>query len=447
MRHLLETTRQDNEKLAKKILELTCAPSPDSSPHECPAAVLAGADAIVSHIEVNDHHGVGVLLARLFSECDNIVSIRSKDFYEGRQTFGAMHACVSHGNASRDAVFWKVLAALRGSTVKRVLCVPYFPDDALNAIALKELFGVPLCTFLMDDQNLTADGIPDSLMRELLAKSSLRLAISPELYAGYELKYGFKMSYMPPLVSNRFILPHVNQLPDAALRSKSAVIFGNIWGQRWIELLRRTVRDSGITLRWYNNGEFRFLSCTKEALADDGIVLQDGARDADEAMVELLRRAPFVVVPSGVLDDTDDRRFIAQLSLPSRIPYILATSQAPILVMGSPETAAARFVTAAGIGMVTPYDSAAFQKAVERISLPDVNLEMRRAALLIAMRFADVGGAEWLWQSLSRGEPVDARYEEMMPRQKPDFSRLIARFDRGITVDSAPVAGFGCGAK
>ena len=424
---LSESTRQTNEELEKRILAIAGAPSPDASPHECPTVVLKDADAIVSHIEVNENHGVGVLLARMFSQYDNIVSIRSKDFYEGRQTFGAVHICISHGNAPRDEVFWKVLEGLRGSTVKRVLCVPYFPDDALNAIALKELFGVPLCAFLMDDQNLTADGIPDSLMRELLAKSALRLAISPELYAGYELKYGYKMSFMPPLVSTRFILPRVNQLPDAALQSKSAVIIGNIWGQRWLELLRRTVRDSGVTLQWYNNGEFRWLSCTKEALADDGIILQDGSRDPDERMVEVLRQAPFVVVPSGVLDDTDDRRFIAQLSLPSRIPYILATSQAPILVMGSPETAAARFVTANGIGMVAPYDRQAFQDAVERISRPDVNLEMRRAALLLALRFADIGGAEWLWQSLARGEPLDSRYEEMLPRQMPDLSRFIAR--------------------
>jgi hypothetical protein len=423
---LSESTRQTNEELAKTILAIAGPPPPDACPPECPPVVLQDADAIVSHIEVNQNHGVGVLLARLFSQYDNIVSIRSKDFYEGRQTFGAINICISHGNAPRDQVFWKVLEGLRGSTVKRVLCVPYFPDDILNAIALKELFGVPLCTFLMDDQNLTADGIPDSLMRELLAKSALRLAISAELYEGYGLKYGYKMSFMPPLVPTRLILPRVNQLPDAALKSKSAVIIGNIWGQRWLELLRRTVRDSGVTLRWYNNGEFRWLSCTKEALADDGIILQDGSRDPDERMVEVLRHAPFVVVPSGVLDDTDDRRFIAQLSLPSRIPYILATSQTPILVMGSPQTAAARFVTANEIGIVTPYDRQAFRTAVDRISRPDVNLEFRRAALLLALRFADIGGAEWLWQSLARGEPLDGRYEEMLPRQMPDLSRLLA---------------------
>ena len=79
----------------------------------------------------------------------------------------------------------------------------------------------------------------------------------------------------------------------------------------------------------------------------------------------------------------------------------------------------------AGIGMVAPYDRCAFQEAVERISRPDVNLEMRSAALMLAMRFADLGAAEWLWESLTSGEPVDRRYEEMMPRQRPDLSRIV----------------------
>jgi len=301
-----------------------------------------------------------------------------------------------------------------------VLCVPYFPDDALNAIALKESFGAPLCTYLMDDQNLCANGIPDAVMAELLAKSTLRLAISPELSAGYELKYGHKMWLMPPLVPTRFIPLCLNKLPEAALEAKSGIIVGNIWGQRWIELLRETVRDSGITLRWYNHGEFRWLPFSSEALSSDGIIPQEGPPDPDERMVEILRHASFVVVPSGTLDETDDRRFIARLSFPSRIPYILATSHAPILVLGHPETVAARFVAGAGIGMVAPYGRRAFQEAVERITRPAVNIEMRRAAFSLSIRFADLGAADWLWSSLAKGEPVDGRYEEMMPRREPE---------------------------
>jgi hypothetical protein len=63
---------------------------------------------------------------------------------------------------------------------------------------------------------------------------------------------------------------------------------------------------------------------------------------------------------------------------------------------------------------------------VDYITRPEVNLEMRRKALALAGRFTDVGVAEWIWQSLARGEPLDGRYEDLMPRERPDLSRLLS---------------------
>ncbi|MGC8714964.1 MAG: hypothetical protein ACP5RH_21490, partial [Leptodesmis sp.] len=51
-------------------------------------------DIIVAHCEINDRHGVGVLLKRLFSNYRNIVSIRSKNLYGGHQEFGAFDFCL-----------------------------------------------------------------------------------------------------------------------------------------------------------------------------------------------------------------------------------------------------------------------------------------------------------------------------------------------------------------
>ena len=289
-----EEIRLRNQALADKLLALTGGGQLARTVYAPPQ----DADAIVGHIEINEHHGVGVLLQRLFGQYKNVVSIRSRNYYGGRQDFGAMHVCISHGDVSRDITIWNVLAGLRGATIQRVLCVPYFPDDALTAIALKEAFGVPLCTFLMDDQNLCSDGISDPVMTELLAKSSLRLAISAQMCAGYEAKYGHKIWFMPPVAPARLIPKELNQLPEQALRERQPVILGNIWGQHWLESLRATVRGSGVTLRWYNNGEFRWLSCSTEDLARDGIVPQQGPHP-DDTLVEILRQAPFVVLPSG----------------------------------------------------------------------------------------------------------------------------------------------------
>jgi hypothetical protein len=47
----------------------------------------------------------------------------------------------------------KLAALLGGHDVKRILCVPYYPDDALSAIATAKLTSAPLVTYIMDDQN------------------------------------------------------------------------------------------------------------------------------------------------------------------------------------------------------------------------------------------------------------------------------------------------------
>ncbi|MBZ5604026.1 MAG: hypothetical protein LAO79_17130, partial [Acidobacteriia bacterium] len=239
---------------------------------------------------------------------------------------------------------------------------------------------------------------------ELLEKSALRLAISPELAHAYERKYQTKMWLMPPVVPHRFIPPYANYG-----RGADPVIVGNIWGRRWVELLRRTVSGSGVKLRWFNNGEFPWLPCSVKDLESDGIFPQQQSAP-DQALISILRDASFVVLPSGTLDDSDDRRAIARLSFPSRIPYILASSHAPILVLGHPDTAAARFVTREGIGMVAPYETSGFLEAVRRISAPEMNRRYREAAFGIAKRYTDLGAAEWIWNSLASGRPADGRY-------------------------------------
>ena len=401
--------RELNRSLTRRLLRLT---------EDLRAQAIEQADAIVTHVEVNERHGVGVLVRRLFGGESNIVSIRSRDLYGGSQDFGLRHLCIPQTGATRDRAFWNVARALRGITVKRVLCIPYYPDDVWNGIALAEMFRAPLCTYIMDDQNLFIDGIPDDLMRELVSISSLCLAISPELREGYQAKYGKLFWFVPPLVPARFIPRKANEISEI---SESPAIVGNIWGQRWIELLRETVRGTGITLRWFNNGEFRWLPCSKEELAADGIVPQESPhRDAD--LIAILRRSPYVVVPSGTMDSTDDRGFIAKLSFPSRIPYIFATSHAPLLVLGSAETSAARFVRAAGIGIVAPYRRDAFLDAIREITEPATNSRFRRRAFELSARYTDEGAADWIWRSLAQGRPVDERYQELLDpvRATPD---------------------------
>lgn len=420
-----------NERLAAQLLDLTGRPPELDADCRRQAAkpgenFLQNADAVVTHTEVNDRHGVGVLLRRLFRGRRNILTVRSSDHYDGQQDFEGVGLLVSHEDTSRDATFRTLLNAVKGHNIARILCMPYYPDDARNALALKEVFGVPLCTYLLDDQNICAPGIPDDLMRELLVQSSLRLAVSPEMVVAYGFKYSLRVGYLPPVATAKYVLDKVH-VPESLTSNRfTGVIVGNIWGHRWLDLLRTTVRESGVTLRWHAVDPLRFLEANPNELAHDRIVLHDGPYLSEDELVGMLRQAPFTVIPSGDLkSSSDDRSFIAQLSLPSRIPFMLATSGVPMILLGSNRTPAARFVENHRIGTVCDYDDQKFRTAVEWITTPDINRSLRENAAAIAGRFSDESALDWIWQSLDVGKPLDTRYAELMPAETPDVAHLI----------------------
>ncbi len=117
----------------------------------------------------------------------------------------------------------------------------------------------------------------------------------------------------------------------------------------------------------------------------------------------MLRSMWFAVLPSGTMDESEDRRPIAEFSLPSRLVYLMCTSHIPVIVLGSRDTAAAHFVEQFGIGVVANYDRDSFLNAVHHISRPDVNLAMRRRGLAAVGRFVDTGVGEWIWNRWPKG--------------------------------------------
>src|SRR5262249_22543136 len=155
---------------------------------------------------------------------------------------------------SRAAVRSHVHESVGDAEIDRILCIPYFTDDVLNALALHEISGAPMCAYLMDDQNLYAEGIANNLMRQLLEKSTLRLAISRELVAEYGAKYGVAMNWMPPLAPASLIPVELNAPSGDPLNQREAILVGNIWGIAWVQLLRAVLRKSGLVVRWCNRG-------------------------------------------------------------------------------------------------------------------------------------------------------------------------------------------------
>lgn len=394
--------------------------SPPTAP--LPRGLLRDADAVVTPNEVTDRHGTGVILSRIFGEAKNVLSIRTEDFYH-EHTLGEARCRVKHKGLSRAESYEGLLRLLNGSTVKRVFCVPYHPDELVTALVLHELFQAPLCLFVMDDNNLFRRGISDGLMREALGKARLRLAISPELRDAYEKKYGHKFWVLPPIVKPEALLAAPRLPVGPNFDARAGVLVGSIWSRHWLQQLRRAVKDAGLTVHWYGNAKAPWLKVTEAELQADGIV--DGGFLPESELTARVREYPYALIPSGSLDQDDDRPEIARLSLPTRMPYLLAAANTPMVVLGSPQTAAARFLARFGVGRTSPYEGTKLRAIVEEVCEPDTQLELRHRAAAAGPLFSARGLADWIWESLERGEPKDERFERAFRRSDGDIVAFL----------------------
>lgn len=368
-------------------------------------------DFIISHSEVNDRHGVGVLLKRIFRDDQNIVSIRSRNLYDGKDDFGNFNFLIHHDNYDINAIYEQVRSSLGNLKPKRILCIPYFVDDILTAIAIKDMFNVPLCTYLMDDQNIYINEIPDKYMAELLNKSDLCFGISRNLCQAYEQKYHQKIWFVPPVAPEQFIVKNIVIFPPQ-VQEQHGVLIGNIWNQNWLDRLRETIRGSGVKIDWYGNPHRGWLKFEETELAQDGIIFR-GYLENEIDLVEKLREASFAVIPTAQEISSSERMEIAKLSLPSRIPFLVATAHIPLLVMGNEQTAAANFVTDFQLGIVSNYDSLEFREKIAWLTNLQNQDIIRHQASKLAQSLSSQGIKDWIWDSLTKKVPQDKRFEKL----------------------------------
>src|SRR5260221_3762836 len=126
----------------------------------------------------------------------------------------------------------------------------------------------------------------------------------------------------------------------------------------------------------------------------------------------LVRAAFLAFFPAGTLDGSDTHEWLARASLPSRIIYLMATANIPVIVMGHPETAAAQFVTNLEIGTVCDYSPEGFRKAVEEVTT--ASAQIRERAKKLSPTFSSTALAHWLWMSMQHGQAIDDRFETLM---------------------------------
>jgi FkbM family methyltransferase len=88
-----------------------------------------------------------------------------------------------------------------------------------------------------------------------------------------------------------------------------------------------------------------------------------------------------------------------------------------VIVLGSPRTAAARFLSRFHVGKVCPYEPTALRQTIEEICRPEEQLTLRKNAAARCDLFSATGLADWIWRSLEAGEPCDERFEEAFRRR------------------------------
>ncbi len=363
---------------------------------------------IVTMNEVNDRHGTGPLVKRILSGRDSVFSIRSRDDW-GVHDFGDESVRISHQGLTRRQSYENVLAVLGGRKVHSVVCIVYLPDELKTAMAVHDLFDAPIGAYVMDDQNVATNRIPDNLMREFLGKCSIRFATHPELCDAYRRKFGFPFFNLPAVVPYQHVAQQAVDYTVPAGGMRFALL-GSIWDQVWFDRLCSVFSKIGAKIDWFGNNKSPWLSFPPDQMRKAGIVPRGIV--PENMLAEELKAYPFVIVPMSMLDSTDSNRGVAALSLPGRILFAAATAHTPTLILGSPETCGSRFVRHFQIGETAPYDAARVAAAISRLTDQDRQKQFRGNCAQIGARFSDLGVADWLDESIARGAPADARFED-----------------------------------
>lgn len=323
-------------------------------------------DLVICHNEISDRHGVGALLKKLLTDRERWSSIRTTTHFEA---MGSTRKAVEipplvNEEAPCLSTYYRLALELRDRQINQILCVPYSQDEALRGIAAARMTGAPLVVYLMDDQNIYADGIHDDLMRELLTLAHRRFAICHEMSEAYEQKYGIAIETLYPAVALAETIAFDGLAEHRALEDRG-VLIGNLWTSDWIRRFAKLLHKTGMEADWYGNAAGRFRQVSDEELEAAGLHLRGFL--PQKQMAATLRQYGYALVPTASGETDPSHRWMARLSFPSKIMTLLFSGGLPVLVFADEENPASRFIRESGLGLVVPYETNAFTEAVKQL--------------------------------------------------------------------------------
>jgi len=283
----------------------------------------------------------------------------------------------------------------------------------------------------MDDNYLVDKRVPDHLMEEALEKADLRLAISPEMRDAYEQRFGLKFWLRPPVVETSLIRHELATVPDEVLQSRRGILVGSVWSNQVLEQLAKTVSEAKIDLDWYGNSDASWLAFSGKELAAKGI--KPCGFISETELAAKLDGYAYAVIPTGTMDEQDQRLAISKYSLPTRLPFLLAVGNIPMLVLGNRSTAAASFVARFDLGEICAYKAGLMKAAFERLCEKGRQEEIRRRSLALADHFGAKGVGRWILESMELGKPVTPEMESLFQSQDSSHDSPVSKHtnDRG----------------
>jgi FkbM family methyltransferase len=383
-----------------------------------------GIDVVISPNEISFAHGTGVLLSRLMDGADKVIAMRSRTDYGGEQRLKPLRAHVlPAGVTDRQDIFGLVHQWLDGAKVRSILCAPYFETDLTIAMAAQAITGAPLGLWIMDDNCLKANGIRREVMAEAIGRADALFAISPELKRAYQTEFRKAMAVLPPLVAESL----VSTMPSAAKPDGRLLMIGNLWSPDILDRFSALVQEAGLEIEWHaSNPELWSSRISADTLKARGITVVDSGDP--KVLAAAVSEAKAVIVPSDPGDSGDHEAAIGAMSLPTRMPFVLATSGTPLVVVSQPGTAAAAFVRHFEAGRTVAYDAAAFADAIRELGDATEQTTIRARAAAVAQRFSVAGAREFVFETIRNGGRwPDDRFESLLPYAGASYGIFMDR--------------------
>lgn len=330
----------------------------------------------------------------------------------------------NHIKIPQDAPSQKKCIFFLQREISKILCIPYYPTEFHFSVTLKDQISAPLCTFLMDDQNIYSKEVKDRDVKKLLDKSDLILAISPEMAKAYSEKYQKEVLFFPPFVTTG--VPFVESTWESLTSNNPprGAMIGNVWSQKRFSQMLDLLGKTRMQIDWYGHGgRAPWLQGSREEWAKNGLHYHGWLEEGD--LLAKLAGYPFILLPSGEMDESDDKLSFSRLSLPSRLVFLNARVGVPVLVLGHPQTAAARFVRRFGTGISTSGKPELLQEAANKL----LQNEFRAPLLANLKRYAHLWShdhpGEVIWEALAgnRQKILEAEYQKFL---ETDFTESMA---------------------